>query len=245
MLPWEDLRALLMPPSRYYRRRIAVETLSGEPELAILAELMPRRGTALDIGADQGFFAYALASVADRVLAFEANPDYALFSRIMLRGKAEVHCLAISSKSGRGTFHVPVSKEGIVLHLAGSLDDTHARQFSNVRRYNVELRTIDDLGLADVRFIKADVEGTERDVLDGGRETIMRDRPAIVLELLSGTHADPGAVTAGICADFGYEAFLVTRDRGNVPALPAIASLGGNSTYNTEYETRNVLFIAK
>ena len=88
MLPLEDLRALLTPPSVYYRRRLAEET--GEPELARLPELMPRGGVALDVGANQGFFAYALAEVADRVLAFEPNPDYALFSRIMLRGKAEV-----------------------------------------------------------------------------------------------------------------------------------------------------------
>ncbi len=71
MLPWEDLRVLVMPPSRYYRRRVAEETLSGEPELALIAELMPRGSTAIDVGANQGFFAYALAEVAGRVVAFE------------------------------------------------------------------------------------------------------------------------------------------------------------------------------
>lgn len=244
MLPWEDLRVLVTPPSRYYRRRVAEETLSGEPELALIAELMPRGSTAIDVGANQGFFAYALAEVAGRVVAFEPNPDYALFSRIMLRGRAEVHRLAISNKSGKATFHVPVSKEGVVLHLAGSLDDTHTRLFAKVRHYDVEIRTLDDFGFTNVGFIKVDVEGTERDVLDGARTIIMRDRPALVLELLSGTHADPGAVTKGICDDFGYEAFLVTRET-KVPALPAIASLGSNSTYDTQYETRNVLFVAK
>ena len=79
---------------------------------------------------------------------------------------------------------------------------------------------------------------------DGYRVPARCGRPALVLELLSGTHADPGAVTKGICDDFGYEAFLVTRE-SKVPALPAIASLGSNSTYDTQYETRNVLFVAK
>lgn len=244
MLPFEDLRALLTPPSRYYKWRIAEETVQGEPELALLKELMPHGGTAIDVGANQGFFAYALTSVADRVVAFEPNPDYALFSRIMLRGKAEVYRLAISNKSGKATFHVPVSKEGVVLHLAGSLDETHTRLFAKVRHYEVDVRALDEFGFTRVGFIKIDVEGTERDVLDGARKIIMRDRPALVLELLSGTHADPGAITKSICDDFGYEAFLVTREN-KVPALPAIASLGGNSTYDTQYETRNVLFVAK
>ena len=42
------------------------------------------------------------------------------------------------------------------------------------------------MGLAGVRFVKADVEGGEREVLDGARATIARDRPIILLELLSG-----------------------------------------------------------
>jgi hypothetical protein len=38
-----------------------------------------------------GFFAYALSDIADWVVAFEPNPDYAFFARWMLRGRAEVH----------------------------------------------------------------------------------------------------------------------------------------------------------
>ncbi len=243
-LPFEDLLALFTPPSVYYRRRVAAETLSGEPELALLRELMPQGGTAIDVGANQGFFAFALSAVADRVIAFEPNPDYALFSRIMLRGRAEVRRFALSNKPGTATFNVPISKEGTVLHLAGSLDDTHTRLFAKVRRYDVEVRTLDEFGFKDVRFIKVDVEGTERDVLDGARDTIHRDRPPLVLELLSGTHADPGAVTADICESFGYEAFIVKRD-GRIPALPVIAALGTNTTYGSGIETRNVLFLPR
>jgi hypothetical protein len=54
----------------------------------------------------------------------------------------------------------------------------------------------------------------------------------------------PGAVTASICKDFDYEAFIVKRD-GKIPPLPAITALGPNSTYNTEIETRNVLFLPR
>ena len=58
-LPLREKLTLLMPPSLFYRRRIAEEARSGEPELAILDELVPRGGVALDIGANQGIFAYA------------------------------------------------------------------------------------------------------------------------------------------------------------------------------------------
>ena len=130
------------------------------------------------------------------------------------------------------------------MHLAGSLGDVHTRLFPKVRKYDVEIRTLDELALTNVGFIKVDVEGTEREVLDGARATIMRDRPVMVLELLSGTHADPGAITQGICEDFGYDALIVTR-HGRVPALPAIAALGKNTTWGTDIDTRNVLFMAR
>jgi FkbM family methyltransferase len=170
--------------------------------LAVLAEMVPRGGTAIDVGANLEFFAYALSNIADWVLAFEPNPDYAFFARWMLRGRAEVHQLALSDVSGRGTLYVPISDRGMVLHLAGSLKQTHS-QYSNLKTYDVEVRTLDEFGLMGVRFIKADVEGREREVLDGARVTIARDRPIILLELLSGTHQDPAADTAEICESFG------------------------------------------
>ncbi len=242
-LPLREKLSMLLPPSMFYERRMKEEVRSGEPELGMLGEFMPGGGTAVDVGANQGFFAYALSKIADRVVAFEPNPDYAHFARWMLRGRAEVHELALSDSSGRATFYVPLSDEGMVLHFAGNLKRTHS-QFQNVRTYDVEVRTVDSFDLENVRFIKADVEGSEREVLDGARQTITRNRPAILLELLSGTHEDPGAYTASICKDFGYEAFVVQYGK-RLPALPTIAALGKNTSWGTEIETRNVLFLPR
>jgi FkbM family methyltransferase len=242
-LPLREMLNLLIPPSLFYRRRIAQEIAAGEPELVVLAKLLPRGGTAIDVGANKGIYAYALAGFADRVVAFEPNPDYALFARWMLRGRAEVHAVALSDKACQATFTVPISDHGLDLHFAGSLKPTH-HQFSRYKSYQVEVRRLDDFGFADVRFIKADVEGSEREVLDGARATIERDRPIILLELLSGTHAAPGVITAEICQDFGYEAVIVQRGQ-QVVALPAIASLGKNTSWGTEIESRNVLFLPR
>ena len=45
-----------------------------------------------------------------------------------------------------------------------------------------------------------------------------------------------------ICADFGYDAFIVQHGK-KLPALPTIAALGKNTSWGTEIETRNVLFL--
>ena len=86
------------------------------------------------------------------VLAFEPNPDYAFFARWMLRDRAEVHEVALSDASGRGTLYVPLSDQGVLLHLAGSLKRSHV-QFRTSRammlksaRYRLKLtrRAADD-----------------------------------------------------------------------------------------------------
>jgi hypothetical protein len=125
---------------------------------------------------------------------------------------------------------VPLSDEGAVLHFAGNLKRVH-NQFRNMKTYQVEVRTLDGFGFADVRFIKADVEGSEREVLDGARETIARDRPALLLELLSGTHENPGA--------------YAVQHGEKIAALPAIAALGKNTSWGTPIESRNVLFLPR
>jgi FkbM family methyltransferase len=241
-LPLRETLTMLMPPSVYYRRRIAEEIGSGEPELAILPDLFRRGGTAIDAGANHGFFSFALSELADRVIAFEPNPDCARFARWMLRGRAEVHETALSDAPGRATFYVPVSDEGDALHFAGNLKRSHSH-FRNMRTYEVEVRTVDSYGFYDVRFIKADVEGSEREVLDGARRTIERDRPVLLLELLSGTHDDPGGYAAGICSDFGYDAFIVQK--GAITSLSTIAPPGSDSSWATTVETRNMLFLPR
>jgi hypothetical protein len=81
-------------------------------------------------------------------------------------------------------------------------------------------------------------------VLEGARATIARERPVILLELLSGTHPDPGALTAEICASFRYDPFLVQHGE-KIAALPAIAALGKNTSWGTDIESRNVLFVPR
>jgi FkbM family methyltransferase len=247
-LPLTERLTMLMPPGLYYRRRIAREIRTGEPEVGALAQLVGRGGIAIDVGANQGFYAFALAEVADRVIAFEPNPDYAKFARRMLRGRAEVFEIALSDKSGRGTFYVPLAHDGMTLHFAGSLKRTTHAQFEKNRTYDVEIDTLDHFsesrGLTGVRVIKADVEGSEREVLNGARRIIARDRPVILLELLAGTHDDPGGCARAICEDFRYDAMIFQHGQ-KIPALPAIDALGKNTSWGTEIESRNVLFLPR
>ena len=239
----EQLTAYVVPSALYYRHRIADEALWGEHELPVLADICKRGGTAIDVGANQGFFAFAFSAIAVRVEAFEPNPDYAGFARRMLGRRASVHQLALSNHVGTAEFVVPLADDGTPLHLGGSLtaaDGTSGKS----QRFTVDVRTLDSYGFSNVTVIKVDVEGSELAVLEGGRATILRDRPPLIVELLTGAHADPAAVTADICATYGYKAWLVTKDGARVEALPVIRGLGSNTTWGSAIRNRNVLFLA-
>jgi FkbM family methyltransferase len=238
----EWLTMTLMPSSLYYRRRIADEAVWGEHELDLLGEIVAPGGTAIDVGANQGFFAYAFSKIVDKVEAFEPNPDCAAFARRMLGARARVHEIALSNTSGTARFGVPISDQGIVLHLAGNLVEAGDRR-SPSRCFNVEVRTLDSYAFKQVRAIKVDVEGSEMEVLRGGRETILRERPSLIVELLTGAHSDPIAVVEAICRIYGYSPWIVTQDRRMVDAVPVIRSLASNTTWGSPIRNRNVLFL--
>ena len=242
-LPWKErLTMTLAPAALYYRFRVADEAEWGEHELSVLDKIMRPGGTAVDVGANQGVFAFAFAKIADRVEAFEPNPDYADFGRRMLGGRARMHVIALSNTVGTAEFVVPVSKEGMVLHLGGNLKQGTA-QHDDALRFTVEVRTLDSYDFKDVRAVKIDTEGNEMEVLEGGRKTIQRDRPALIVELLTGAHEDPVAVTESICSTYGYLPKLATKDGQIVDALPVISSLGSNTTWGSAIRNRNVLFL--
>src|SRR6266702_585560 len=93
-LSWRDKLAMLMPPPLFYRRRIAQAARTGEPELAILAKLLPRGGPAIDVGAHVVMFAYALEVCVTRRVVREPDLDHSLLAQVKLRGRADVHALA-------------------------------------------------------------------------------------------------------------------------------------------------------
>lgn len=228
------------PPDVFYRRRIAEEATAGEPELLLLPTLLRAGGTAVDVGANQGIYAFALSQIAATVVAFEAHPGFADFARRLLGSRATVHTIALSNASGRAAFYVPYNDEGEELHLAGNLKNTHS-QFTRQNIIDAQVETLDSFSLDTVTFIKIDVEGSELEVLEGARQTIARDRPILLLELLSGTYDDPLCVTQQVCDTYGYDGFVV-HEGEYLDAMAVIRSLNANTTWGSRFATRNVLF---
>lgn len=200
------LKLLLLPKRFYFPHMASVERLGGEPELNLLVDLFERGGSAVDVGANRGLYSFQFSRLCNHVLAFEPNPDFALFARRALPANVKVYELALGAEAGEGVLKVPVVN-GVRRHREASLlYPTDQRPTIDI---SVEIRTLDSFSIRDLRIIKIDVEGTELAVLQGARETIARERPILIVELLAGRYRDQTGVIASIAQDFGYAAKIV------------------------------------
>ena len=81
----------------------------GEPELRLIRHLVEPGTTAIDVGASIGMYSAEMARYAGKVLAFEANPDVAAFTRAVAAPNIEVINVALSSHAGRATLTMPMN----------------------------------------------------------------------------------------------------------------------------------------
>lgn len=140
--------------------------LSGqgwEPEVQTILKEKTRPGTtAIDVGAHIGTHSLILSdSVGERgrVIAFE--PDLKLYSEL-------VENLELNEKKN-------------VTALRAGLGDEFSSQEAWVP--SAYIIPLDSLGLDNVSLIKIDVPGEEETILKGAEETLLKNRPFIVLEI--------------------------------------------------------------
>ncbi|WP_339913206.1 FkbM family methyltransferase [uncultured Brevundimonas sp.] len=176
----EKLRHSLIPASLQLRWRVRRALRRGEPELALLPELVDPHRVAIDVGANSGVWSWSLLRVAREVHAFEPNPK--MFSRLKaaLGNQVHLHTVALSDTAGEAEFIVPLTKRGYS-NQHGSLSRMGADGAHGIVK--VQTCRLDDLDIRDVGFIKVDVEGFECAVLAGAVETLKRERPVLVVEL--------------------------------------------------------------
>ena len=180
--------------------------------------LLHRPGTLVDIGAHDGLLTIPLARLPhSRVLAFEPLPSAFARLQAALRaafGEAPAHVachhLALGDHQGSITLAMPVL-DGVAQEQWASTAKDYAAHVSarvTVERFTVPMRTLDDFALADVTAIKLDAEGAEYEILRGARETLLRCRPVLTLEVeerhrAGSTYAVPAYLDA-----LGYDVFF-------------------------------------
>ena len=171
-----------------------------EKEMLALDSVVAPGDVCFDIGAAGGTYMYLLARKvgnSGQVYAFEPRPrsfraiDRA--RRILKLGAVSVHCVGLADEQGSMEIVVP-SWRGVPFTTRAYLASAYGKDaeqvpdgFTGVRPLTIPVTTIDrfvaDHTIHRIDFIKADVEGAELAVLEGGRASIERWHPTILLEV--------------------------------------------------------------
>jgi FkbM family methyltransferase len=200
--------------------------VAGMEEMAaVAAAVLPEDGVVLDVGANIGLSALALAPLLPRgrILALEPSPRSAAALRCTLalnglENRVAVEAVAMGAAPGETEFHDAAHSAGAHLMDPGTLGG------EALPRVRVPVETVDALvarhGLARLDFIKVDVEGFESEVLDGARATLARFRPVVFAEFNAWTlqcnrNANPRAVLEDWLSRFPVAHAL----RGTAPPL--------------------------
>jgi FkbM family methyltransferase len=140
------------------------------------------RRTAVDIGSHVGQMSFHLASIFNRVEAFEPVPEHReCFRRNVTAENVVLHPVALGSAAGSATM-VLYPNCTMHAHITASAVDRHPDAKTAQGSVDVPVAMLDGFELNEVDFVKIDVEGFELEVLNGAVKTLERWRPTIIIE---------------------------------------------------------------
>jgi FkbM family methyltransferase len=179
-----------------------------ERELRALSIIVPQGGTAIDIGANVGLWTYALSKYFNRVEAFEPQPGLNNYLRRSNLKKVTVYPVALSSEKCEMMLNIP-SHHGLSIRGMATFGKVEGPCDS----VNVSVNRLDDYDFHGISFMKIDVEGHESQVLQGGRKTIEREKPVMVIEIEQ-RHLDiPMTAVIQNILDMGYAGLFLNEGK--------------------------------
>jgi len=193
--------------------------LPHERDFRVFRHLDVDSPLALDIGANRGQSLMSLWVTCrrPRIIAFE--PIAGLAERLRAAsppGLERVEQAALARDAGEADIHIPVYN-GYVYDGLAALDEADAHWLADGRMYRyrperleivterVTVRTLDSYGL-EPDIVKIDVQGAERQVVEGAVETLERTHPVLLVEA-------PSADVIDVVAHFGYRPYAYTGRR--------------------------------
>jgi FkbM family methyltransferase len=131
-----------------------------------------QRRLALDVGANVGLWSRELCQAFDRVIAFEPVTDFrACLEMNVIAKNFQIKPYALGDQDTQINMIITEHNTG----------HSHV-DVASVGQGQIPMYRLDSLNLSGIDYIKLDCEGYENVILRGARETILANRPIMVVE---------------------------------------------------------------
>lgn len=165
-----------------------LESEQWEPHMIeIFNKYIKKTDVVLDCGAHVGYHTLQMSYLCQTVHSFECNPKtYLYLKKNVEKNKINnvvLHKRGLSDIIGKTTINFCASFNTGMCALNDNPYEKPEYIESLKKKINVDLITIDSLELSRVNFMKIDVEGYERKLINGAIKTIMRCKPIMVIEV--------------------------------------------------------------
>jgi FkbM family methyltransferase len=159
------------------------------PELFYLNELVSPGDTCIDIGANVGYYSRRLSKLVGnngKVYAVEPIPLFGEIWKKNVKLNKNPHLTlfpyALGSENTTVKMGIP-ERNGVLHHGMTKIASTGDENY--IKFYDVEMKIPDEIfaDIADLKFVKCDVEGYENMVFSNMKETLKKHRPLVQSEL--------------------------------------------------------------
>ena len=220
-----------------------------EKELLLLRFWLQTDSVFFDIGANNGLYTYVaqLHTHADNIYIFEPIPELSSRLKYMF-SDAKHFMLAFSDERTTHSFKIPII-DGHEYKSRGTLNTTYKEKGeTNTRIIDVTTNTLDHFcsknKINRIDFIKIDVEGHERKVIEGGTETFKRLRPVLQIEIEQRHHIENIKNIIEFVKNLGYDChFLDLQTRQIVPLKTSPQQLQHESQFKKAGYINNFIFL--
>jgi FkbM family methyltransferase len=200
------LKRNFLPQSYLFKKRIERSIKNNyEAELKLVKNFITPETDSIDIGVYRGVYSYEMAKYSKFVHAFEPNPI--IFKDIEINLKKIIknikfYNFALSNKEGLVSLKVPIRNKN---YNKKNYEEYFQMGRASIHTDNImnEIETFENK----ISFIKIDVEGHEFEVIKGAENTIKKNKPVLLVEIVEKHTQTKVSDTLDYINSLGYGSF--------------------------------------
>ena len=192
-----------------------------EKEIVILDQIVKKDLESVDVGVYRGVYTYKLSQLSKHVHAFEPNP--LIFPKLnknlsKIVQNVTFYNIALSNKEKETDLKIPKRNKTILKKNyeemfklgCATIHKDNILKNNNFETYKVKTSKLDDILINKrVGFIKIDVEGHEKNVIEGARRIIKTYKPNLLVEIEEQHSNEKAEKTINYINNLGYNSFFV------------------------------------